>query len=338
MTDVFKSYTSTVRKLLQRYDKDLSNAFVDKNIEEIWQDHNTWDGGIDSYLIKVHLPIEVYSRLYDSNRIKEAENRIATFYEDILKGYKSIQLNGVAISPSDNSQIDFGYNSNDTMWKPGYFRLFISHLSKNKENASGLKQMLAQYGIDCFVAHEDIKPSKAWETEIESALFSMDALCAIVVPEFNKSIWCDQEVGIAIGQHKMVFSISKGAMPYGFFGKFQALKSTNKTYREMAYDVWWAIAHNERTNDIYSEKFISLLLNAKTREEALSLLKQLQAFDSIEKKYIEVFHSHCSENNILMEAECLNIENELFSIFNLPHKGATASIANTATLHDDLPF
>ena len=63
MTDVFKSYTRTVRKLLLRYDKDLASAFVDNNIEEIWQDHDNWNGGIDTYLIKLNLPLDVYCKL-----------------------------------------------------------------------------------------------------------------------------------------------------------------------------------------------------------------------------------------------------------------------------------
>ena len=248
MTDVFKSYTRTVQKLLLRYDKDLASAFVDNNIEEIWQDHDNWNGGIDTYLIKLNLPLDVYYKLKDSNRIEEAESNVRAFYEDMMKGDDSIRLSQVAISPSDNSQIDFGTNNNDTMWKPGYFRLFISHVSKYKESASNLKNSLATYGIDCFVAHEDITPSKEWEVEIENALFTMDALCAIVVPEFNGSQWCDQEVGIALGQHKLVISVNKGENAYGFFGKFQALKSKS-TSTDMAAEVWKAISNNDRTKD-----------------------------------------------------------------------------------------
>ena len=160
-----------------------------------------------------------------------------------MKGNDSIRLSEVAFSPSNASQIDFGTNNNDSMWNPGYFRLFISHVSAYKESASYLKKCLAFYGIDCFVAHEDITPSKEWEIEIENGLFTMDALCAIVVPEFSGSKWCDQEVGIALGQHRLVISINKGANPYGFFGKFQALKSKS-TAPKMAKEVWKIISNN----------------------------------------------------------------------------------------------
>ena len=45
-------------------------------------------------------------------------------------------------------------------WEAGRFRLFMSHVTKDKVMATAVKQELAQYGIDCFVAHQDIKPTE----------------------------------------------------------------------------------------------------------------------------------------------------------------------------------
>lgn len=89
------------------------------------------------------------------------------------------------------------------MWANGYFRLFISHLTKYKIAARNLKICMKEYGIDCFVAHEDIQVLKEWEIEIENALFSMDALCAIVTPDFRNSDWCEQEgwIGALLSGH-----------------------------------------------------------------------------------------------------------------------------------------
>ena len=337
MTDVFKSYTRTVQKLLLRYDKDLASAFVDNNIEEIWQDHDNWNGGIDTYLIKLNLPLDVYYKLKDSNRIEEAESNVRAFYEDMMKGDDSIRLSQVAISPSDNSQIDFGTNNNDTMWKPGYFRLFISHVSKYKESASNLKNSLATYGIDCFVAHEDITPSKEWEVEIENGLFTMDALCAIVVPEFNGSQWCDQEVGIALGQHKLVISINKGENPYGFFGKFQALKSKS-TSADMAAEVWKAISNNNRTKDLYSEKLINLLLNVKNDAECKTLLPILEMYERIDRRHIENLRNHYSDNVLLMDRQNLAMANKVFHKYGFPVIVSQLHTPTSVFDNNDLPF
>lgn len=337
MTDVFKSYTRTIQKLLYRYDRDLSAAFVDNNIEEIWQDHDNWNGGIDTYLLKLNLPLDMYYKLKDSNRIREAETQIASYYEDMMKGEESIRLRGIAISPSDDSQMDFGTSNNDSMWKPGYFRLFISHVSKYKESASNLKNSLSVYGIDCFVAHEDITPSKEWEVEIENGLFTMDALCAIVVPEFSESRWCDQEVGIALGQHKLVISINKGENPYGFFGKFQALKAkTNSS--DMAAEVWKAISNNERTKDLYSEKLIGLLLNVKNDPICKVLLQVLDAYESIDKRHIENLHAHYNENNLLMDTPNLKMANQIFKKYGLNAIKVNTQSTTEVTDIDNLPF
>lgn len=337
MTDIFKSYTRTVQKLLIRYDRDLASAFVDNNLEEIWQDHDNWNGGIDTYLIKLNLPLDVYYKLKDSNRITEAESKIVSFYEDMMKGEDSIRLSGIAISPSDDSQMDFGSNNNDSMWKPGFFRLFISHVSKYKESASNLKSSLTAYGIDCFVAHEDITPSKEWEVEIENGLFTMDALCAIVVPEFPESKWCDQEVGIALGQHKLVISINKGENPYGFFGKFQALKS-KATSSDMAAEVWKAIANNDRTKDSYSEKLVNLLLNGKSDAECKALLHVLETYDTIDRRHIENLRNHYSDNSLLMDSKNLAIANDVFEKFGFSIVVDLVSTPKSILENNDLPF
>jgi hypothetical protein len=49
-------------------------------------------------------------------------------------------------------------------------------VSKDEATAMRLKECLGAYGITGFVAHEDIEPSRVWQTEIERALFAMDAL------------------------------------------------------------------------------------------------------------------------------------------------------------------
>ena len=335
MTGILKPYTKTIKKMLLRYDGDLSSAFNDRNIEEIWQDHDNWNGGIDTYLVKINLPLTVYYKFKDSNRIEDAESTILALYKDIMKGNASVKLSEVVISPNDDSQIDFGLSTNDSMWKPGYFRLFISHVCKHKESASNLKACLSVYGIDCFVAHEDITPSKEWEVEIENGLFTMDALCAIVVPEFSESNWCDQEVGIALGQHKLVVSVNKGKNPYGFFGKFQALKSQS-TASNMALEIWKVISSNERIKDVYSEKLVNLLLNVKNKVECESLLHIVETYENINKQYIEIFHSHFSDNPLLMNTQNLNVGNQIFEKYGM--NAITAIRKQYNYPEDDLPF
>lgn len=117
------------------------------------------------------------------------------------------------------------------------FRLFISHISKDKEKATRLKGCLAQYAIDGFVAHEDILPTLEWQTEIERALFSMDALVAVHTAGFSNSLWTQQEIGFALGRGTKVISLKMGEDPTGFISKRQALPRRGRSAEEIAREI-----------------------------------------------------------------------------------------------------
>lgn len=108
-------------------------------------------------------------------------------------------------------------------WEAGAFRLFISHTHENCERASRLRNRLRAWGVDGFVAHQDIKPTDEWEKEIEIALRTCHALCALITPEFVESKWCDQEIGFAVARNVLVVPLKLGANPHGFIGKYQAI-------------------------------------------------------------------------------------------------------------------
>ena len=85
----------------------------------------------------------------------------------------------------------------ETEKEPGFWaadaaRIFLSHLATMKAQVAELRDALERYGITAFVAHEDIEPTKEWQTEIESALSTMDGLVALLAPGFKESNWCDQ--------------------------------------------------------------------------------------------------------------------------------------------------
>ena len=177
----FSSYIPTVRSLFEDFDAELSKYIVESNIDEVWLNHDNWNGGIDTYNIILTVPTELFKLLRRRKIIEQVEAELVKCYADAMRGDgDSLQIASVVIRPTNSEVSQLGNNHSERMWKPGYFRLFISHLSDYKVSASNLKECLQDYGIDGFVAHEDITPSKEWEQEIEAALFSLDALCAIV--------------------------------------------------------------------------------------------------------------------------------------------------------------
>ena len=333
----FTTYIPTVRSLFEDYDQELSKYLVESNIYEAWVSHDNWNGGIDYYNIILTIPTELFKSLRRRGVIEQAETELGKCYSDAMRGEgESLQIASVVIRPTTSEVSQLGINYDDKMWRPGYFRLFISHLSDFKESASNLKECLLNYGIDGFVAHEDITPSKEWEKEIEAALFSLDALCAIVTPGFDRSRWCDQEVGIALGRKKMVFSIKKGKNPYGFFGKYQALPS-QKNASDMAKEVLKAICTNEFTRGEYYTKLINLVLNASSEGMAIKYIQVIAEAEYLDKQYISLLHDNFTNNQIIMTGNVLDAINPLFIKYGMEE----LRIIHTLSSNDDdleLPF
>lgn len=127
------------------------------------------------------------------------------------------------------------------------FRLFISHISADKDKAVRLKTCLARYAILGFVAHEDIHPTLEWQAEIERALRTMDAFIAIHTLGFSKSFWTQQEVGFALGRGVKIISFKMGEDPTGFISKQQALARRQRTAEGIAAEIAALLADDDLT-------------------------------------------------------------------------------------------
>jgi hypothetical protein len=124
-----------------------------------------------------------------------------------------------------------------SLWTRGLFRLFLSHTHAHKTKLSELKIALRLVSIDGFVAHEDIEPTKKWESEIERGLNSCDGLAAYLTPDFKESNWTDQEVGWCVGRGVPILPIQMGCDPYGFIGKYQAISGGGKSADDLAEEI-----------------------------------------------------------------------------------------------------
>ena len=115
----------------------------------------------------------------------------------------------------------------DRIWGTSFnfIRVFLSHKTEYKLQVAELKNQLRGYGIDCFVAHNDIEPTEAWQIEIENALLTMDIFVAIMTPDFHTSLWTDQEIGFACARNVPRIAVRMGCDPYGFIGRNQGLNA-----------------------------------------------------------------------------------------------------------------
>ena len=159
-------------------------------------------------------------------------------------------------------------------WKDGYVKMFVSHLSSNRERMSAMKLSLANWGISAFIAHEDIEASREWRDEVEAGLESMDVLVAVVEPGFKESDWCVQEVGYALGRKIDIIPLRAGLDPFGFFGKYQGIqvkgKIPAKVSSEIAQTLLKKPQHRNRLLQSMSKAFASL--QSKNKTELITLL------------------------------------------------------------------
>jgi nucleoside 2-deoxyribosyltransferase len=142
------------------------------------------------------------------------------------------------------------------------FRLFVSHLATHRVFAADLQTALLDFGISGFVAHNDIEPTQEWQTQIETALATCDALIALLHSDFHASNWTDQEIGFAMGRGAPTFAVRLGQVPYGFISRFQAFNGDNKAAVALAREIFDAFRRNKQTQLRIGQVLVGLLKRA----------------------------------------------------------------------------
>jgi hypothetical protein len=164
------------------------------------------------------------------------------------------------------------------IWRKNRLRLFFSYVSRVKVEASALKAALCPYGIDAFLAHEDIEANADWRRDVEYALRSMHGLCALITPDYHESEWCDQEAGYALGRAVPMLSVNWGHAPYGLIGKQQAIKG-NLSSEECAAKIFDVLCKEGPLITVLMEGLVRALVLAPTYASARTSIKRLVIMD-----------------------------------------------------------
>ncbi|KUO52701.1 MAG: hypothetical protein APF82_02015 [Sphingomonadales bacterium BRH_c42] len=167
-------------------------------------------------------------------------------------------------------------------WADGHLRVFISHLTGERELAAHIQTSLSRYGMSSFVAHNDIHPTLEWQTEIETALATCDLLVALIHPDFGASKWCDQEVGYALGKGIPVFAVRCGADPHGFVSRFQAFNGNGKSAPQIAKELFEAAIDHKKLQQKMADIVIDLFVNSgsfATAKERMTYVERLKSWD-----------------------------------------------------------
>jgi TIR domain len=165
-------------------------------------------------------------------------------------------------------------------WTPDTFRLFMSHTNEHKKVAADIRSVMSRWGIDCFVAHQMIEPTKEWQDEIESALYTCDALAALLTPDFSQSKWCDQEVGFAVARSVLIIPIRAGVDPYGFIAKYQALTPAGPLEYgryDLAGSIFDLLVASEQTNEKMTQPIVQRYVNSGSFDNTRAAFAHLEA-------------------------------------------------------------
>src|ERR1035438_3292379 len=109
-------------------------------------------------------------------------------------------------------------------------RAFISYSVIDKQFAGGVKRALENLGVECFLAHEDIRVSEEWKDRILQELREADIFVTVLSERFKASEWCSQELGFIVSRPEVVIvplSID-GTNPYGFISHVQGQYVSNE--------------------------------------------------------------------------------------------------------------
>jgi hypothetical protein len=149
-------------------------------------------------------------------------------------------------------------------------RIFISYAINDKVAAGALKDILESMYLEVFLAHDDIQPTEEWRERILRELESCDVFLPLLTNDFRKSQWTDQEVGFALANGKVIVSLKVEIDPYGFLGKYQAMKHDSDNPKGTAEKLMVVLAGKKETQEAVKDCLIKTYAESVTFKEANS--------------------------------------------------------------------
>lgn len=292
-----KLYAQDGKRLLQEV---IVNAQI--RVHEEWS-YDNWDGGLWGHALYLTVPMPLFLSVAKGK--DELQEEIKNDLNK-LHNVRAEFIDAVFIEMDVPDDADWRYESGlllsgkrdvssdaiKRIWGAGQYRLFLSHKATAKKEASELKASLDLFGFSAFVAHEDIHPTKAWQTEIENALASMDGFVALMTSDFHDSDWTDQEVGYAFARGVPLLAVRLGSDPYGLIGKFQAI-STN--WKNAGLEIVKVLVLRDRGFGAY----VHALRSCPSWDSANILAKVLPALDRLTDEQVDELMTAYNETSEL---------------------------------------
>ncbi|MHB8546590.1 MAG: macro domain-containing protein [Nitrosotalea sp.] len=112
-------------------------------------------------------------------------------------------------------------------------KVFISHSFDDKKLAYELDHILSEYGIEGYLAEEDLKLGSRLEKKIEDELFRSEYVIVIFTEKAKASATVNQEIGLARGKRiKLIIMLEDGVIAPILIGHREAEVFTRENFSE----------------------------------------------------------------------------------------------------------
>ena len=214
--------------------REIANVFEDHGLEETREVES--EQGVRRSTAAGYIDAVDWDDDVQRNRLLEVADEVLVYYPEeegenqtyvgprLRRALRRVRDPAAAATPPEvDTAVERTRNLDDPwdVWAPGRIRLFFSHTHTHRELVGDVARQLETWPFSCFVAHDAIEPSLAWQQVIESALATCQAFVAFMTDEFRSSAWCDQELGWALGRGIVVIPVHLTTHPHGFAGTIQ---------------------------------------------------------------------------------------------------------------------
>jgi hypothetical protein len=178
-------------------------------------------------------------------------------------------------------------------------KAFLSYSTRDKRLAGKIKERLSSWGVDVFMAHEDLVPSSEWQDEIVKNLSSCDVFIPILTGSYRLSDWTDQESGMAISRSRVVVPLNITRNPHGFLGKYQACKINTSQLDQSCEDLVLALKNRRELRLRVQNSFIHSFVNSQGYLEANTRSELLDRFGPYDESQInEIIRGSLSNDQV----------------------------------------
>lgn len=194
---------------------------------------------------------------------------------------------------------------------PG-LKVFLSYHSSDKALAGEIKLSLHHYGMDVFLAHEDIQPTEEWQTRILSELRRSDVFLPLLTENFIKSKWTSQECGVAVAKGTFIVSLKVSIDPFGFLSKYQAFNFRVENVPRSCSGIAKVIHKNRKLQKRFLDGLITSVERSNSFEEAKERASLLNEFDGYNGRQVNDILRTAIENSQIYKSFGARRQLEIF--------------------------